>query len=603
MSELGPKFVVPKLTGTHGDVFAAVGLADLLRQHPDLRPIRLREQPASFEVQLPKALAETDIWRLPHSPGYRYLKTSEKISAPPEAVDYKSERERADQFRQLHNATRGKVIDAETAARLQELRPPAEWRLWQTLNVLQGDQTSNRVYWAISDMPQADFYRQLWIELSNLGHVHQSVAAWKASSVQLAGDLFRSGPAVGQSVAAWKASSVQLFTPNAAKGYSRLKPDSTDRNDKTKDQWIEPFLEWLRYRGYFLAALPYFQGAKGENVRLLCPVPGDISIDAFRRVVGDLRRAQVYGRSAKVDCLAVLNLAGLLIRNSQEFGAPDDEPYAGLDLAGRTPADILSGVTTTHYQSMGNSKAVAAMSVVALPAWFPIFSKQDAEDWLDILEEHRRVLLGLQDDHSDEIGLLIAYRRFLEQRSETSYWCLVEFMEQYGPFFLRARESGRRVRAFTTTTFRRLTQSMAKPLMEILQDDGFQAVAEAVRRATVNAQALKAMNQDYREIRYDLLPDLRRTRSVPGSQFIETISEFISRYNVENARRREMNKPAPANVTTDDFMRFMRLVEKHGSAVVGALLCAYGSCREPREPEARILGESDQTTPDEIQEG
>ncbi len=129
---------------------------------------------------------------------------------------------------------------------------------------------------------------------------------------------------------------------------------------------------------------------------------------------------------------------------------------------------------------------------------------------------------------------------------------------------------------------------IAPKLTEILNDQGFQAVAAAVRRATVNAQAQKAMGKsDYREIRYDLLHDLRRKRSLPGvAPLVETVSEFISKYNVENARRREMRKPAPRNVTTEEFMAFTALIERYGASMVGALLCAYGSCREPREKDA-----------------
>ena len=131
--------------------------------------------------------------------------------------------------------------------------------------------------------------------------------------------------------------------------------------------------------------------------------------------------------------------------------------------------------------------------------------------------------------------------------------------------------------------------AMTPALTEVLDNPGFKAIAGAVRRATVSAQAMKAMNhKDYREIRYDLLPELRRKSSLPGPKpLIEAISEFISMYNVENARRREMGKSAPRNVTTEEFAAFVALVESPlGASTIGAMLCAYGSCREPRESEA-----------------
>jgi hypothetical protein len=158
-------------------------------------------------------------------------------------------------------------------------------------------------------------------------------------------------------------------------------------------------------------------------------------------------------------------------------------------------------------------------------------------------------------------------------------------MERYGPFVIRARDQGRSVRSFRTDRFRETVKHMDTTLTAILDDSGFKAVAAAVRRATVSAQALKAMKRpDYREIRYDLLPELRRKRSLPGvAHLMEGVADFVASYNVENARRREMGKQAPRNVTTEELSAFARLVERHGTSLVGALLCAYGSCREPRE--------------------
>lgn len=126
-------------------------------------------------------------------------------------------------------------------------------------------------------------------------------------------------------------------------------------------------------------------------------------------------------------------------------------------------------------------------------------------------------------------------------------------------------------------------------LSSILDDRSFGSVADAVRRATVSAQALKAMGKkDYREIRYGLLEELRRTRNLPGNAFVERVSEFVSKYNAENAKRREMErlrKLTPRNVTTEEFAGFVRLVELHGAPLVGALLAAHASCKRTEEPD------------------
>ena len=131
-------------------------------------------------------------------------------------------------------------------------------------------------------------------------------------------------------------------------------------------------------------------------------------------------------------------------------------------------------------------------------------------------------------------------------------------------------------------------------LMGIINDPGFETVARAVRQATVTAQNKRARQDEdaWREVRYELLHDIHRTRKVPGNALVECVSEFISRYNYENARRREVMKniqAAPANVSDEELKSFLALVDCHGASLVGALLAAYGSCKEKWEGEENKL--------------
>jgi hypothetical protein len=587
-SKVFSEFRVPKTTGTHGDVFAAVGLADLLSQHPHGITVLIREEPTAFIVAPARPLTEDDLARLSTGPGYRFLKANEKVAVPPEVgssfIDYKAEKARADVFRAAMQAAQSKgkgPPDPEALQQVQQLRPPPEWRLIQVLNSLQGDDAANAVVVAILRQTPDQATRRLVQELSA---VHKG----NASGSSLPGNL------------------VQLFTPNAAKGYSRLKPDGTGRNDKTKDQWADPFWEWMKYRGYWHVAYPFFQGAKSEHVRLFCPVPANISFATLRDVVRELRKSAIFGEGPKLDALATLQVTRLLIEHSEECAAGSGAAAIyGLSIFGRRPSDVISGLMVTHYQSLGSAKAVSSMATLALPGWFPVSGPEDATAWLEILNEHQHVIRGLNESHSDEMGLLVKYRRFHEQRGEPALMALLEFVGEYGSFWLRVfgGREGRRPRRFTTALLRRVVEGMAPYMVKILEDPGFQAIAAAVRRATVSAQAQRVIQRQrgqpitVREIRYDLLPELRRKRTLPTPEpFMETVAEFISLYNAENVRRREMNPPLPAprNVTTDEFVSFTRLVETYGASVVGALLCAFGSCREPREPDVEETGEDNQ---------
>jgi hypothetical protein len=570
MSKKIQTFHIPRLTGTHADVFAAVGLADLLAEIPHVGDTRIVETEGSFDVIPPVQLGSAEFGAALQAPGYPFLKANEKTKVPKNAqdpVNYKAEKAKADRRKVAiasKNKRNPKVFDAETQELMQqeELRP--DWRLLQVLNVLQGDETTNKVHMAVVNRSGAVFRKEIVGSLEGL-------FAGKPSGLN------------------WDMGTVQLFTPTFAKGYSRLKPDSTDRSDKTKEQWADPFLEWLKYRGYFRAACPYFQGQKGEDVRVLCPVPHNIGIRALESVARELRGSKVYGASSKVDILAVLSLAELLIQHSEEYHEKDANVFPGLSLSGKSPREVISAVMTTHYQSLGSAKTVSAMSAVAVPGWFTIRTKEDATLWLSILGEHQRVVRSLQDDHSDEIGLLLAYRRFLEHRGETALWALVEFMGRYGTLIMRANglRQENRIRwmtRFTDEYFRRVVLEMNTTLSDIMNDPGFEAIARAVRQATVTAQNKRARKEEvWREIRYDLLHDIHRTRQVPGNAFIECLGEFVSRYNYENARQREITKNpkvAPANISDEELKSFVALVNQHGASVVGALLAAYGTCKE-----------------------
>jgi hypothetical protein len=127
---------------------------------------------------------------------------------------------------------------------------------------------------------------------------------------------------------------VQLFNPQAAKGYALLKPSGTNRNDKTKNQWAEPFQEWLRYRGYFEGCAGWF--ASGD-LHLFCPIPADISHRQFMSAVAAFRELRMGGTAVKIQCRAVLGLARLLIENADTC---------------RRPRERVRGIWVTHYDAL-----------------------------------------------------------------------------------------------------------------------------------------------------------------------------------------------------------------------------------------------------------
>ena len=214
MNETDTVFRITKNTGSHGDVFAAVGLADLLASSASAGTVSLFDAGSAFEVRLGLPFDGTLAAAIPQAPGYPFLKANSKTQVPEGAqdpVDYPAEKAKADRQKKIKLEKRKKVrgaVDVPTQQQVQEEQLRDDWRLLQVLNVLQGDETSNRVHEAIITLSPEQFQQEVSLALRS---------------------LLKGGP----SGLTWEASTVQVFNPLAAKGYSRLKPDSTDRNDKT----------------------------------------------------------------------------------------------------------------------------------------------------------------------------------------------------------------------------------------------------------------------------------------------------------------------------------------------------------------------------------
>jgi hypothetical protein len=535
--------IFPKRNGSHADVLAALGAADLLQE---LSPV-ITDRRSQFEVELDRAVVDSDFENV--GPGFKYLrakpspddgeeetgakKAAKKVphSIPSSYVfDYTAENDKYKRQRAAKNSKDPAV--RETA---QQDSPDPEFRAYRIAKALQADSGLNKFVEQFFALDQARRKSEILKSLK------------------------------GDGAFFFKTPLVQLFNPQAAKGYGLLKPTGTDRNDKTKEKWAEPFFEWLRYRGFFAGCAGWFLGSKGEHIRVYCPIPGRIPFKVFSQVIAKFRAEALAGSAAKLDCLGVLRLARILIERSHEFVGP---------------SRFISGVWVTHYQSLGRVPAVTAMDRLAVPNWFDLKSETDAKLWLDTLDEHDKVLRRLSDDVSEELGLLRRYRSFLQRQEGEALPALVEFFAAYGHHVFRLRAQGKwLLPQFSRERVEAILQSIYK---EILEDTGFRAVADALRSATVSAQVAKKKGGDYRDIQYGVLPELRRKIAAGRDDFTQAVADFVSNFNAESARRYEQGKSG-YRISQDDFMRFVQLLERSNWETVGALLCAMATCKLGRE--------------------
>jgi hypothetical protein len=489
------RYIVFKQTGTHADVLAAVGAADVLR---NLDP-RIVEFEDRFEVQLRKPLQRSDLGAV--EPGFSYLLRTKKAapSLPPE-----------------------RIVHSQSAA---------ENRMYSILGLMKAYGGPNQVVSRFAKMKREKWEGRVW------------------ECLQGRADFVFSSPLV------------QLFNPHAAKGYALLKPRGTNRNDKTKDRWAEPFVEWLRFRGYFEGTAGWF--ACGD-LRLFCPIPGDVPYGQFAAAAAAFRDLRLGGTGVKMDCRAVLGLTRLLIEGAETY---------------RPPRQWVRGVCVTQYKDMGQAHTVMAMDQLALPDWFELGTSQQAQCWLQTLEEHDVVLRRLTDSHSEEFALLKQYRRTLQARRDESIAEFVEFLMGYGMLLFMRRARGHWL-------LPQFSMSGVTPILRrdpalrtILRNPGFLAVVAAVRSSTVGAQAARHNGRvGHREIHYGLLAEIRRAGLLGTAELQAAISAFVSCFNRETARRHGMGLRA-ARIQDGEMEAFGNLLQRlPSSAAIGSLICALAAC-------------------------
>lgn len=296
--------------------------------------------------------------------------------------------------------------------------------------------------------------------------------------------------------------------------------------------------------------------------------------------------------SVTVDILYSLGLARFLIVRS---GLTAEATAGGvLDLMNRRPSDLVAGLQTAYFTSLGNARALTNTSFIGLPGWFAV-TAESASVWIDIIDEHRRVIRGLDAEKTEELRLLQLYRDFLSS-SAAGLTPFLRMLTGYAAHLLRAREQkNRRVSPsqFTVPLLRRLITEMAAQYGQVFANEGFRNIATAIRRSTVTEQYWKSRGDQQYEIRYGLFQDLERKTHFPG-EFLKAIGKFVMDYDVENAKIEERaakdGKAARpirrrTHVTTHDIASFTSLMDGLGdqAEVAAMLLLAYASARDPRE--------------------
>lgn len=183
---------------------------------------------------------------------------------------------------------------------------------------------------------------------------------------------------------------------------------------------------------------------------------------------------------------------------------------------------------------------------------------------------------------SDSVRLLQALRDFI---SGNSLDALFRFTRAF-PRITSGSANTNMFYALNEDTLERIISVIEPRFAEILEDEGFRRQSYAIRRSTVSAQYQKTQGDRKYDVRYGLGQELAR-KSRYKADFIAALSEFLFKFNAENAQVMEVTKgtrpPYRRSVQTGDINSIVTLIDRFGAETIANLLIAYGYARETRE--------------------
>ena len=592
---------VDKSTGTFSDPLLAYGLAvvvgDVLnrtggRGQPS---VHLSDHGAYYRLECTSALdnARLATMPVPYVPAVviRTRKNAAKLPAdlPPQTVvDYEAERDKRAEFFELRKGLSKEAQIAlgrkERHTELEVLRgkyPHCDWDIFRAINpqALIGYNKLMAQWWAVQEaLPEVlALLRDLFAQTPN--DLVAAVTAWKKLD-KTHGWGIKAGT-----------TAAQIYNPSQGKGQNRAKADNL-RMDNIKDAfWL---VEWLKAVGFYHAALTkQLRGVKDRKTYVLAAAEIDLGesdkiMSAFQ---GRMARAETAIRS---DVLASIRYTQTMLEfTRQREGAS----LKARLFKHRQPSRVVSGFYSAFYKDLGNAVATMNLSFIGLPGWIRVEGESDVGDALDVLAEHEGIVRQFDESHGDDYNLLLRYRDFLSGNDLRPFF---EFTTAYSGYLISQKE--RRVGyvpQFTTINLRRLIMNSQEGprLSKILETQGFQNIAYAIRQATVTAQYRKQQGDRRYDVRYGLGQKLAR-KATYRQEFIAELADFLAKYNAENAQVME-NRPGPyrRSIRTSDIDDIVALIDEFGdSRLICNLLVAYGYARVPRadDAEEKATGENNQ---------
>lgn len=583
-------YYVRKQSGTYADVFMAYGLARLLEllllesTHDSLTTsvsVRIEDSGPYYLIRLSEPLREEMLDRInypsslaPFLSSKKDLESGEKptpVDFP--ARDYDQTMDMVRSYNEQRRALKDQNIPGKDIQnQLIDLEPPPDWQIVRFL----GD-------W---HMQARDIYNRIvvqWVKVEPHWKEHLETILQIASTPNWDTEMLNKWRKIAkEDKIKHQETASQLLNPHQGKGQNESKAFAL-RMDNIKDRpWLE---EYLKAAGLWYCLTPrQVTDNKDWKVYVLSPKSLGLvaSREAFRKFNSYIWNERRGGTNLKVDITSILLFYKAWL-DYIETQFPEEDTF---DIELARPENVVAGFHTVQFKLLSqNAYTMVNQSFLRLPSWgSTLQSKSDVSRVVKMLDEHLDVIRGIEENHSDGYDLLRLYRDFVAGENWGAFF---DFNAAYAQDAMRRMNSNDKyVPLFSVTHLRRLLMTQKK-IAEILESEGFQNVAYAIRHSTIVPQGRKARGlEKLYDIHYGLGAELKR-KSAVKEEFLAALADFMHSYNQENVQTLEnTGKQMRKDLRTSDIQDVVRLIDEYGSEVVANLLISYGYAREPREEES-----------------
>ena len=364
-----------------------------------------------------------------------------------------------------------------------------------------------------------------------------------------------------------------LYNPSQGKGLNKNKANNASMGNLSSG-WIR---ETMKISGALsMMICQYVKSGTSRDLKIFVPEFHHIGIMEARNIIFEFKKSLSSSTAIKSDIINILDLSVKFIERTPEYKRGKIK-------------NTIKGFHVVYQKKLGGPTkpgTVSNIGFINTPNFIEYLTTQEGKDWIDILEQQRSLVSNIEE-LGDSIQGLNNYRNFLGSSNQAALNNFNKFSYWYAGYLMQQLTKGNNfIRTFNTDSLTKLYKFMEPNLTEIIHNDGFKAVAKAIRNSTIKLQKSSGFQITHKrfQIRYGLAQELNN-KSKSKTDFTTFIGEFLAKYDAETAKHKQNNESIlfRPNVREDEKNKFFELLDIYPSKLVGALLSSYGFALEKYE--------------------